>query len=239
MKRKIFEHPSDVVEETAIKTYKTIRKYQWKYRNIFYLLISFLVAYFILTSNPVVAFIQKLGNFGYPAAFVSGMFFTYGLTTAPATAAIYNLGQSINPFMIAFLGAFGAMISDYIIFKFVRKRLLKEIKMLSGEISDLTKKEISFISKGTRRLTKSFSDLFFWEEFRIRIWRTISRSKIWQIIIPIFAGIIIASPLPDELGVAIFGAVRFPTKKFLFFAYIFNFIGIFMIAYSHRVLSFV
>ncbi|MBI2543502.1 MAG: hypothetical protein HYW24_04950 [Candidatus Aenigmarchaeota archaeon] len=214
------EYPK-ALYRTAEKTIKKIDNYRWKYRNIVFLLVSIGVAYYILTYEQVITFIQDLKDFGYPAAFLSGMMFTYGLTVAPATAVLFNLGKSLNPILIAFIGASGSVISDYIIFRFVRSRLLREIKMLSKEANTLT---------------KPIRYLFFWEELRVRIWCGISRSKIWQILIPVIGGFIIASPLPDELGAALFGAIKFDAKKFLVIAFVFNFIGILVIAYSAKII---
>lgn len=212
-------NPSDFVEKTAVNTFNTIKKYEWKYRNIIFLAASFVLAYFILTSPQAVSFIKDMGNFGYPASFVAGMFFTYGLTAPLATVTLVTLSQNLNPIFVALIGAVGSVISDYIIFHFVRNRLLKEIKMLSNDVT---------------RLTKPISYLFFWEELRIRLWHSISKSKIWHLMIPVLAGFIIASPLPDEIGVALFGAVKFPIKKFLLVSYTLNFAGILIIGYSVR-----
>lgn len=55
-------------------------------------------------------------------------------------------------------------------------------------------------------------------------------SKLLKIIAPIFAGFIIMSPLPDEIGIAILGAVHFNPKYFLLLAYVCNTVGIFAIA---------
>ena len=220
MKKKV-KYPEKVYRTTE-KTIRRIEKYQWKYRNIMLLVLSIFVAYYILRSEQVVSFIQGFGNLGYPAAFIAGLFFSYGITIAPATVALFNLGQTLNPFLIAQIGAIGTVISDYIIFKFVRDRLLDEIKTLSKEV---------------RTLTKPVSSLFFWEEFRVRLWRAVSHSKVWQMMIPVIAGLIIASPLPDEIGVALFGAVKFDTKKFVVIAYLLNFVGILIIASSARVIG--
>ena len=215
------EYPEKIYKTTR-KTIKRIEGYQWKYRNIILLVLSIFVAYYILGSEQVVSFIQGFGNLGYPAAFIAGMFFSYGITIAPATVALFNLGQTLNPFLIAFIGAIGTVISDYIIFRFVRDRLLDEIKLLSKEV---------------KTITKPVSYLLFWEEFRIRLWRAISRSKIWNLLIPVIAGFIIASPLPDEIGVALFGAVKFDPKKFVMIAYLLNFVGILIVAYSARIVG--
>lgn len=214
------KYPRKIYIDTE-NTVKRMEKYRIKYRNIVFIIISFIAAFYILRSPTVSLLIANLGKLGYLASFITGLMFTYGITTAPATAIIFNLGQTLNPFWIAFIGAFGSVLSDYIIFRFVRDRLMKEIRLLSKDIS---------------RLTKPVSYLFFWEELRVRIWHTISKSKLWHIMIPIVGGMVIASPLPDELGAAIFGAVKFDTKKFLVIGYIMNFIGIFLIAYSSRII---
>jgi len=210
------EYPERLYKTTK-KTIRRIGKYQWKYRNLILLALSFVVAYYMLKTPQIVSLIENLGNLGYPASFVAGMLFSYGITTAPATVALFTLGKTINPFLIAALGASGTVISDYIIFRIVRDKLLGEIKLLSKEV---------------KTLTKPISHLFFWEELRVRIWHAISRSKVWNLIIPVIGGLVIASPLPDEIGVAIFGAIKFDPKKFIIVAYIFNFIGIFIVAYS-------
>ena len=214
-------YPQNVCKITE-KTPKKVEKFQWKYRNIILLAISFVLAYHVLKNVHIVSFIESLGTFGYPASFIAGLFFTYGLTTVPATAAIYNLGQNLNPFLIAFIGAFGSVISDYLIFKFVRDKLSHEIIALS---------------KAINRLRKPISSLILEEGLLVGSWRKISRSKILQTLLPIIAGFIIASPLPDELGVALFGAIKFNPKKFIFIAYLFNFVGILAIGLSSRIFS--
>ena len=207
------------------KRVNKIKKFEWKHRNLIFLIVSFVIAYYILKFKPIASFMDGMMNelsyFGYVAAFVLGMLFTYALTATPAAAVLYNLGQNLNPLLIAFVGAFGSLISDYLIFRFVRDRLINEIKSLSKEIE---------------KLTKPASSLDFTREIRIILWKKISRSRTWKIIIPIIAGFIIASPLPDEIGVAIFGAVKFEPKKFLVISYFLNFIGILAITSLSRIL---
>lgn len=204
------------------KNMKKIRKFEWKHRNIILLFASFILAYFILKHKPILSFINNLNYLGYLAALILGMLFSYALTTPPAIVALYNLGQQFNPFLIAFIGAFGSVISDYLIFRFVRDKLMNEINLLSEEIDGLTKK-ISPNGIST-------------QEIRIKIWKKVSHSNIWKNLIPIIAGLIIASPLPDELGVAIFGAAKYEPKKFIIFSYFMNFFGILAITLLSRIL---
>lgn len=91
------------------------------------------------------------------------------------------------------------MLSDYLIFRFVKDRLVNELELTSKEI-----------------LGKKFS-------LRIKPNGFIAK------FVPIIAGFIIASPLPDELGAAIFGMSKIKTHRFIRYSFIFNFIGIFII----------
>ena len=100
----------------------------------------------------------------------------------------------------------------------------------------LFRNEIKLLSEEINQLTKPVSNLVFPEKIRVIIWRKISRSRIWKTLVPIFAGFIIASPLPDELGVAIFGAVKYEPRRFLLISYILNFIGILIVTSIGNVL---
>ncbi|MDI6798646.1 MAG: hypothetical protein QMD12_01450 [Candidatus Aenigmarchaeota archaeon] len=192
---------------------KQLKKFHWKYRNLIFLTISIILAYFLLKSKHVVELILGLKNFGYISAFIVGIFFAYGLTAAPATAILYILGKDLNPFLIASLGACGAVLSDYLIFRFVRDKLIEEITRLSEEVS------------------KPFSHFKLSEQIRFTLWEKISRTRVWNKIIPIIAGFIIASPLPDELGAALFGASKYEPRRFIFYSYLLNFVGILGISY--------
>lgn len=55
-------------------------------------------------------------------------------------------------------------------------------------------------------------------------------SKLVQHLAPLIAGFIIASPLPDEIGAAILGSMKFSDKKFIVFIFLVEFIGIFTLA---------
>ena len=200
--------------------FKKVRKFEWKHHNLILLAVSVAVAYYILRFKPVLSFIHGLSYLGYLAAFILGLMFTYAFTVAPAAAVLYTLGNQLNPFFIALIGAFGAVISDYIIFRFVRDKLIGEIKLLSKEVN---------------HLTKPVSDLVFTEEITVVLWKKITRSRIWKHLIPILAGLIIASPLPDELGVAIFGAAKYEPKRFLLLSYCLNFAGILAITYLGKI----
>ena len=218
---KKYSHSRGKANKKADGFFKKMRKFEWKHHNLILLAVSIVIAYYILNFKPILSLIHNLTYLGYAAAFILGMLFTYALTVVPATAVLYNLGQQFNPLFIAFIGAFGSVLSDYLIFRFVRNKLINEIKLLSEEIE---------------KLTEPVSDLVFTKKARIILWKKISHSRVWKTLVPVIAGFIIASPLPDELGVAIFGAAKFELKKFIILSYFLNFIGILAVTSLPKIL---
>ncbi|MEM5829736.1 MAG: hypothetical protein QW040_03165 [Candidatus Aenigmatarchaeota archaeon] len=171
------------------------RRIRYKYKNLFFLGLSTFIAVFSLRNvfarEMLTSYLSSLGYFG---TFVAGIFFTYGLTAPVAASVFILLSKTVNPFVASILGAFGAVLGDYLIFRFVKFNLVKEIDDL--------------MSKGGIKL----------KEIRL--------SGKFRKIVPVIAGFIIASPLPDEIGSALFGLSEFETKRFLYFSYFLNLIGI-------------
>jgi len=186
--------------ERIRKSVNDLRQFEWKHQNLIFLIVSLIVAYVLIGSTSVHETIKGIGSFGYVGSFFAGMFFTYALTAAPASAALFVLGNTLRtPFIIAVIGACGAVISDYIIFRFVRDRLMKEIRTTEREI--------------------------FGHEIKLKI----NQNGLAAKMIPILAGLIIASPLPDEFGVALLTAVKIRTRSFIQYSFILNLLGIFII----------
>lgn len=194
------------MEKRIAKTTKKIEKFEWKHRNLSFFLISIALAYFILKSNYIQVLIAHMGTFGYLGSLIAGLFFSYGLTVIPAMATLLILAENLNPFLIALFGAVGATAGNYLIFRFIGNRLILAFEEIADDISHPLKK---YIEKIRRKSVKS---------------------KAFQRLVPIIAGFIIASPLPDELIAVLFGSVKFELRKFLIYAFVLHFIGIFIIA---------
>ncbi len=71
----------------------------------------------------------------------------------------------------------------------------------------------------------------FSREFNTGLKKFGKLSKYLHYLAPVIAGLIIASPLPDELGAAFLGAVKFEKRRFFIFAYFANFFGILLLAW--------
>lgn len=177
-----------------------IGEYAWTHRNTILFILSILLSYILLTSQHTHDLISSLGNFGYLGSFIVGMFYTYTLTVAPATIGLFILGETLNPLLLALTGAAGAVLSDYIIYRFVKDTFVKELE------------EFPAIKRSIHNTIKA-----------------VRKSKVLKHYIPFIAGLIIASPLPDELGAGMLGMIKFRLKKFLMYSYFFNFLGILII----------
>lgn len=126
---------------------------------------------------------------------VAGIFFTSLITTAPAIAVLGELSISANLFIVALVGALGAVAGDYLIFTFVRDRVSRDA---------------AYLLRGPR----------------FRRMSLVFRRPHFRRVLPIAGALIIASPLPDELGLALLGFSRIDRRYFFAISYAMNFIGI-------------
>jgi len=208
--------------ESTIRHLSMVR---WKYRNSIYLVTGLMIAYLIISTDRFDAVVAGLRNMQYFGILLSGLFYAFSLTAVPATAIFYKLGSSFNPLLIACIGAFGTMTGDYLIFRFVKDNLMEELRTLTAEVSS----KVFFHNSIFYRIFP-FSNLLLSKKFRLAMFK-IARSKTWRTAVIVLAGAVIMLPIPDEIGVAMMGAVNFRTKYFLLMSYCLNFAGIFMIVY--------
>lgn len=110
-----------------------IKIYQnFKYKNLTLLGLSILVAFFLWRQPSFHEFLLGLGEFGYLGAFLAGILFVWIFTMPTALLILLTLSQSgnLSPIEIGFIAGFGAVVGDFIIFRFVRNGLSTEIKDL-------------------------------------------------------------------------------------------------------------
>lgn len=170
-----------------------------KYPKFFLLILTFIIAYIIFSGRNFSPFHNILLSLGYAGTFLTGIFFSYGFTAAPATAILLILAKEQNILLAGFIGGFGALVGDLLIFKFIRHSFSDEIKKLSKE--------------------RAFNNI------NSKIPRSIKKY-----LIPVLAGFIIASPLPDEIGVSLLAtSTTISRRVFSIMSYLLNTAGIFAI----------
>jgi hypothetical protein len=174
------------------------RKKENAIRDAFFIAVSLYVAYYLVQSGLVASLTQSFGSLSYLGIFLAGIFFTTVFTTAPAIVILGELSQVHSVATVALLGAFGAVLGDYLIFRFVRDHISEDIQFLLRHAK-------------IRRLPKIFS------------------TRLFHSLMPFVGALIIASPFPDELGLALLGLSKVNNTHFLMIAFAMNAIGIFAI----------
>lgn len=171
----------------------------WQYKNIALLIVSLLLLFFFIDTPLIQNLIKSIGRLGYIGAFIVGIFFVSIFTVSPSAVILFNLAKELDPIAIAVIAGAGAVIGDYLIFRFVKDKLFEEIKPI-------------FANNG-------FSKLI------VRMFKT----PFFSWLIPLIGAAIIASPLPDEIGISILGLSKVKNWQFILVTFILNSIGILLI----------
>ena len=174
-----------------------------KYPKLFLLLATIVVAVIIFYEGRNYGpFHNFLVSLGYGGIFLGGVFYAYGFTAAPATAVLLVLAQEQNFIFVVLIGGLGALLSDWLIFSFIRYSFTNEINKLKKE------KFVKMMAKNSESLFSSYHKYIF----------------------PTFAGFLVASPLPTEIGVTMMASIKnLSVKKFMIIAYLLHSFGILII----------
>lgn len=171
----------------------------WKYKNLTFLIFSLVLAYFVFRNEVLHGFLLHLGNLGYIGAFLAGILFVSTFTVATGAIILLILAETLSPIEIGLIAGLGAVVGDFAIFRFVKDDLTKEIKRIYNMLDT------------NHHLKKVFHTKYFG----------------WTL--PVVGAVIIASPLPDEVGVSLMGISKLKTYQFLFISFILNVTGIILV----------
>jgi len=170
-----------------------------KYPRLILVLITYIIACLLFKEYNQLPFHDFLLNSGYYSYYIMGFFYVYEFTAAPATALFLLLGQGHNIWIAAFIAGLGALVSDILLFLFIKKEM-------AGELNKLSKTPLARIIK------KEEKKLF---------------GRFKKYVLNVLAAILIASPLPTEIGVSMLSTEKnISPKKFIIIAYILHTLGI-------------
>lgn len=172
-----------------------------KYPNlvIFFSIVFLTILFFY--NGVLQEWVEIFKELGYIGVVFAGMFFVSTFTALPAAAVLISLSNDLDMMMMSLFAGLGAMVGDYFIFRFVKDDLAKELKLI-------------FRQAGGNNILK---------------FHRIIHTKYFAWLGPVIGALIIASPLPDELGVGLLGIYQVENKKFILLSYIMNTIGIFLL----------
>ena len=168
-------------------------------QDVVIIAMSIVIAILLLETRILSSILVSTEKLELFGSFIAGMFFTSVFTTAPAIVTLGEIAQNNSIYLTAFFGALGAVIGDLIIFRFIKDKV--------GEhFSELVKHDSTW---------KKLKALLKLKYFR---WFTF-----------LLGGLIIASPIPDEVGISLLGFSKMRTVQFIPISFFFNFIGILLI----------
>ena len=173
--------------------------FKFRYPKIILLIIFIILAYIIFSQSKVSGLISQLGNLKYLGIFIAGLFFSFGFSS-PISAGFFIIANPSNVFLAAIIGGAGAMFGDLFIFKLIRFSFIDEFKNLE---------KARIIKNLNREIEKDLGH------------------KIKNYLLYAFAGILIASPLPDEAGVIMLaGLTKIKPSVLAIIGFVLNTIGI-------------
>src|SRR3989344_2574126 len=158
--------------------------------------LSIAVAIIFVKTGIIIKILESSKGLELFGSFIAGMFFTSVFTAVPATVTLGEIAIINSVLWTAFFGGIGAVIGDLIIFRFVRDAF-------SEHIMD-----------------------FMRHRHKGRFFKALHKIKFLKWLTLFVAAIIIASPLPDELGIALLGFSKMKIYVFVLFSFTFNFLGI-------------
>ncbi|MBI5728240.1 MAG: hypothetical protein HY984_00625 [Candidatus Magasanikbacteria bacterium] len=169
------------------------------YKYTFSLLFSILVAIVLFRTGTLDYLTHALRGYAYLSATVAGFLFAISVTAPTAGLYFVALGQGLNSYAVVLFGATGAMAADIIMYRFIKDGLLEEFKLIIEAV----------LAPHHRERMEAIT------EHRVFVW-----------IVPFVASALIASPLPDEIGLALFSLINFHPKYLSIIAFVLNAAGI-------------
>jgi uncharacterized membrane protein YdjX (TVP38/TMEM64 family) len=174
-----------------------------KYPKLVLLVIMTFLAYGMFRNEGVQTYFHSLGDMGYLAAFVGGGLFAFGFGAPFGVAMLATIANDVDILMAAVAGGGGALVTDFLTFKFVRLTFKDEVVKFKG----------------------STAHGLFTAMLRHRV-----PTKVAFYIVVALAGLAIVSPLPDEFGVALLaGLTTVSERQFAAVAFVLNTIGILIV----------
>ncbi len=164
--------------------------------DISIIVLSILVAVLLVKSHVIDDTLALSAEYGHVGSFVAGVFFTSAFTTAPSIAVLGEIAHTQGVIETALWASLGSVIGDLLIFRFVRDRMVIHLSELLPH------------KRKSRRL------------------RHILRMRFFRYLTFLVGGLIIASPLPDELGISLLGLSKMREIYFVPLSFAFNFFGI-------------
>lgn len=180
-------------------TIEAMGHFLYLYKYTFAFFFSLLLAIVLFLTGTLDHFLTALDGFAYLSVAVAGFLFSFSIAAPIASLYFVELGQHLNPYAIVGIGALGAMLADTIMYRYLKDGIMPELSRIAKAVVTPSHR---------RRFTMLLHRRFFY----------------WMIFL--LAAALIASPLPDETGLALFSIINFRPKYLSALSLFLNAIGI-------------
>lgn len=153
---------------------KAKKMFSFRYPKLFILIILILLAYYIFSQPFISGWIELFNKLGHFGVFISGILTALGFT-APFGVGLLSKINPSNILIATVIAGLGATIADLMIFKSIKFSFMDEFKKL--EKTKIIKEIEHIVKKNKFVLVRHY-------------------------LLYVFAGVVLATPLPDELGVS-------------------------------------
>lgn len=176
----------------------------FKYPKLFLLFLFIALTYYLFNQSGVSSFISNLNPNNYFIILLGGILLSLGFS-APFAIGFFLLLQPESILLAILVGGFGAMLGDMLIFKAIKNSFIDEFKEL--ERKKIIRKIEKIVEKNKNVLIRHY-------------------------LLYIFAGIIMVTPLPDEIGISMLaGLTTINPMKLAIISFILHSIAIFLLLY--------
>ncbi len=169
-------------------------------KDIAIILFSVLIAFILVKTGAIPELLASVKGFGVWGTIVVGVFFTSIFTTAPAIVALAAIAAETGAPLQTAL--FGAI-----------GAVIGDIFIFRFVRDSIAEDFMYILKQGPKERLQHF--------FKLKFFR-------WTLFM--IGGLIIASPLPDELGIMLMGITKIKTLAFIPISFVFNFLGILFIS---------
>lgn len=174
------------------------------FRDLAIIGLSIVLAVLLAKTGALESFLVKTQQSRIIGSFIAGIFFVSVFTVVPASVVLAELAQHNSIWLVALFGGLGALAGDFLIFLFVKDSLSKDLMYLAKK------------SRFLKRITSVF------------------RLKFLRWLTPLAGALIVASPLPDELGLMLMGFSKMKSTVFIPLSLALNFLGILTVGWLVR-----
>ena len=175
-------------------------------RDLGIIVFSIIVAILLIKTGAIEELLKRTQDLWFLGSFIAGMFFTSIFTTAPAIAALGQIAQSSQSVLP--VAIFGGL------------------GAMCGDLIIFRFMRDS-LGEDIMRLMKNSGNGRF---------RSLARLKVFRWLTFFLGALVISSPLPDELGLAMMGFSKTKTSILIPVSFVFNSLGILAVGLIAKIL---